>query len=46
MRDILAEIVEKKRGYHQEIFKGEIAEEAISARMTQQDLWYILTGEN
>ncbi len=46
VEDRIAEIVERKKGYHQEIFKGEIAEESISARMTAEDLWYALTGED
>jgi SNF2 family DNA or RNA helicase len=40
------EILERKKGYHDEIFKGKTAEEAINARMTAEDLWYILTGED
>lgn len=39
------EILERKKGYHDEIFKGKSAEESLSARMTYEDLWYILTGE-
>lgn len=46
VEDRVAEIVARKQGYHMEIFKGEIAEEAINARMTSEDLWYILTGED
>jgi len=38
------EIIEMKKGYHDAVFKGSIAEEAISARMTKADLIYILTG--
>jgi SNF2 family DNA or RNA helicase len=45
VEDRIAEIIEKKYGYHLAIFKGEMAEEAISARMTADDLYYILTGE-
>jgi hypothetical protein len=39
------EIINKKLGYHKGIFKGEISEEAVSSRMTKEDLHYILTGE-
>lgn len=45
VEDRIMEIIEKKYGYHRAIFKGEIADEAISARMTADDLTYILTGE-
>jgi SNF2 family DNA or RNA helicase len=45
VEDRIAEIIETKAGYHSSVFKGEINENAISARMTQQDLMYILTGE-
>lgn len=46
VEDRIAEIVERKKGYHLEIFKGDIAEESISARMTSEDLEYILFGES
>jgi SNF2 family DNA or RNA helicase len=39
------EIIQKKKGYHEEIFKG-ISDQAESARMTASDLRYILTGED
>lgn len=39
------EIISQKLGFHRSIFKGEIAEDALSARMTGADLYYILTGE-
>jgi len=38
------EIVEKKKGYHDAAFKGEMASGAMSARMSRADLLYILTG--
>lgn len=41
----IAEIIDRKEGFHRSIFKGEIAEEALSARMTADDLMYLLTGE-
>jgi SNF2 family DNA or RNA helicase len=41
----ILEIVMKKWGFHEGTFRGKISEEAISARMTADDLWYILTGE-
>jgi SNF2 family DNA or RNA helicase len=40
----IEEIVNRKEGFHRGIFKGEIADEALSARMTIDDLMYILTG--
>lgn len=39
------EIIMTKKGYHDGVFKGSIADEAISARMTRADLLYILTGQ-
>jgi SNF2 family DNA or RNA helicase len=45
VEDRIAEIIESKEGYDRSIFKGEIRENAISARMTASDIWYILTGE-
>lgn len=39
------EVISMKLGFHQTMFKGEIGEDALSARMTASDLWYILTGE-
>jgi SNF2 family DNA or RNA helicase len=44
VEDRRREIIEKKQGYHRGVFKGEISEDAISARMTAEDMWYILTG--
>jgi SNF2 family DNA or RNA helicase len=46
VEDRIAEIIEMKAGYHNSVFKGQINENAISARMTADDLWYILTGEH
>lgn len=40
------EIIERKHGYHLGIFKGEMSDDAISARMTAEDLEYILTGSH
>lgn len=45
VEDRKLEIIARKRGFHDSIFRGQIAEEAISARMTGDDLWYILTGK-
>lgn len=45
VEDRKVEIISRKLGFHRGIYKGEIAEEALSARMTADDLWYILTGE-
>ena len=39
------QIINKKHGYHIAVFKQNINESAISARMTAEDLWYIITGE-
>lgn len=44
IEDRIAEIIEKKMGFHRGVFKGEISETAISARMTSEDLLYILLG--
>lgn len=38
------EVIERKRGYHQGVFKGSLADQSVSARMTLEDLTYILTG--
>lgn len=45
VEDRIAEIIATKKGYHQAVFKGEIAENAISARMSADDLMYVITGE-
>jgi hypothetical protein len=39
------EIISRKLGFHNSVFKGQINEEAISMRMTLADLWYMVTGE-
>lgn len=38
------EICERKHAYHAEIFDNRVHLEAVSTKMTKQDLWYILTG--
>ncbi len=38
------EVIERKRGYHQGVFKGSLAEQSVSARLTAEDLQFILTG--
>jgi SNF2 family DNA or RNA helicase len=35
-------VIMKKKGYHQSVFKGAISEQSESARMTRDDLLYIL----
>jgi SNF2 family DNA or RNA helicase len=45
VEDRIAEIIHTKEGYHDAVFKRDINENAISARMTADDVWYILTGE-
>lgn len=42
----ILEIVMRKWGFHKGVFKGSMSEDALSARMTPEDLWYILTGES
>lgn len=44
VEDRIAEIIEKKRGYHDGIFKGSLNEEALSARMSAEELNYIVFG--
>lgn len=44
VEDRWAEILETKKGYHDAIYGGKINEDAMSARMTVDDLWYVLTG--
>lgn len=46
VEDRKRELISNKHGYHKSIFKGGIAEEAISSRMTKGDLLYILTGQD
>lgn len=36
------EVIAMKKGYHDAVFKGAIHDQAISARMTKEDLYYIL----
>lgn len=40
-----AKIIEQKYGYHQGVFKGAIADRSASARMSREDLLWVLTGE-
>lgn len=44
VEDRIKQIVDQKFQYHQGVFKGAIAEQAASARMTASDLYYILGG--
>lgn len=41
----MREIIARKKGYHDGVFSGTIAEASLSARMTREELLYILTGE-
>lgn len=44
VEDRKMEIIARKQGYHQGVFQGKINEDAISARMTSEELMYILIG--
>jgi len=44
VEDRKLKVVLDKMGYHDAIFKGAIADQAISQRMTKEDLMYILEG--
>jgi len=44
VEDRKMQIIQRKMKYHNEVFQGAIAEQAESARMTAQDLRYILLG--
>lgn len=44
VEDRKLQVVLDKMGYHDAIFKGAIADQAISQRMTKEDLMYILGG--
>jgi SNF2 family DNA or RNA helicase len=41
----MKEIQNRKKGFHDGVFNGTISEIALSARMTSDDLMYILTGD-
>jgi hypothetical protein len=45
VEDRKLKIVERKKGYHKGVFGGAITDEAMSARMTREELVFILTGE-
>lgn len=45
VEDRLEEILERKKGYHEGVFGGVINESAQSARMTAEDMWFVLTGD-
>lgn len=45
VEDRKLEIIATKKKYHEGIFQGTIADQSVSARMTKEDLMYILTGE-
>lgn len=44
IEDRKIEIIQKKQGYHNQIFDGAISDIAASAKMDRSDLEYILTG--
>lgn len=44
VEDRKMKIVQQKQGYHEGVFKGVIADQSASARMTKDDLLYILQG--
>lgn len=44
VEDRIKEIVDRKFQYHQGVFKGAIADQAASSRMSASDLYYILSG--
>jgi hypothetical protein len=41
----MREIAARKKGFHDGVFKGAISDRALSARMTAEDIMYILVGE-
>jgi SNF2 family DNA or RNA helicase len=45
VEDRKLQVVLDKMGFHDAIFKGAIADQAISQRMTKEDLMYILNGD-
>jgi hypothetical protein len=44
MEERKQEIIEQKKAYHDGVFKGGIASKSVSARMTKQEMLYVLTG--
>jgi hypothetical protein len=44
VEDRKLQVVLDKMGFHDAIFKGAIADQAIGQRMTKEDLMYILKG--
>jgi SNF2 family DNA or RNA helicase len=46
VEDRKIDIIQRKLGYHDQIFNGEIAEKAITASMSKEDLYYVLTGHS
>lgn len=44
VEDRMRKIIERKKGYHDQVFKG-VSAQAESQRMSREDLIYILTGE-
>lgn len=42
VEDRKQEVIEKKKGYHEGVFKGSAKHSSVSARMTKEDLYYIL----
>jgi superfamily II DNA or RNA helicase len=46
VEDRKREIIATKQGYHDAIFEGRAIESALSARLTQNDLYYMLLGDH
>lgn len=44
IEDRKLQIIKRKEGYHDGVFSGSVSDQAISSRMSSQDLIYILTG--
>lgn len=46
VEDRKIDIIQRKLGYHNAIFSGEIADRAMTASMSKEDLYYVLTGHS
>lgn len=44
VEDRKRQLIERKKGFHDEVFRGAIADRSASARMTKDDLLYALRG--
>jgi erythromycin esterase-like protein len=45
VEDRKAELVAQKRSYHEALFDGKAAEDAMASRMSREDLIWVLTGD-